>query len=317
MRRVKAAWTRSCAGMSFLIVAAVAGHSLASEPTTAQCIAANDIAVSALVDHRLRQARDQNLVCSALSCPDVVRATCLKRAADVATAIPTIVFVAVDESAHELLAVRVSMDGEVLVNQLDGTGVAVDPGRHVFTFVTEGRARVEVPLLVVEGEKDRKVTVRLGQSVSGLQAAAPSPFPTQSASSQSTAFVADTAAANAHHADTRHMAGFAVGGVGILGLAAGATLGVLAILKAHTARNECAPSPGSCSFNTNPVATSDMSDARTFANGSTVLFVAGGTLAAVGFTLVLWPLAKGKSSQPHVESTVGAQGAGLTMSGTF
>src|SRR5882724_84046 len=117
---------------------ALAQRARAADPTTADCIAANDGSISSRNDHNLRAARAQLLVCAASACPADVRTECTRRVAEVNAAMPTVVFAAKDQTGKDLAAVKVTMDGEPLADRLDGTALSVDPGEHSFVFDAEG-----------------------------------------------------------------------------------------------------------------------------------------------------------------------------------
>lgn len=83
---------------------------------------------------------------------------------------PTVVFLAKDGAGTDLSAVKITMDGDVLAERIEGSAIAVDPGEHTFTFETAGQAPVTEKLLLVEGQKERRETVTFG---GGATAAAP------------------------------------------------------------------------------------------------------------------------------------------------
>jgi hypothetical protein len=53
----------------------------------------------------------------------------------------------------------VSVDGEALVNSLDGKSVMVDPGPHTFKFETAGAKSVSSTAVIREGEKTRVIAI--------------------------------------------------------------------------------------------------------------------------------------------------------------
>ena len=69
--------------------------------------------------------------------------------------IPTVVFGATDSSGAGFSAVKVTMDGEVLTERLDGTALAAEPGEHTFVFETAGYRAVTRTLLIRQAEKSR------------------------------------------------------------------------------------------------------------------------------------------------------------------
>src|SRR5262249_42485296 len=107
---------------------------------------------------KLRAARDQLLVCSRPECPALVRQDCSQWMGEVQHALPSVVIAARDGTGHDVLAVRVSIDGVVVTETLDGKPIAVDPGPHKFKYETAGSAPIEEQVLVREGERNRPLT---------------------------------------------------------------------------------------------------------------------------------------------------------------
>jgi hypothetical protein len=135
----------------------------AADPTTADCLAANNSAIDLRNDHKLRAARNQLLVCAASSCPADIRKECLRKVDEINAQIPTVTFEAKEAaSGKDLAAVKVTLDGQPLADRLEGTALSVDPGEHIFTFETEGQAPVTKQLVIIEAQKDRRETIVLG-----------------------------------------------------------------------------------------------------------------------------------------------------------
>ena len=130
-----------------LIIAALASAAVAArparaaDPTTADCLAATESSLALRNEHKLREARAQLLICSAASCPADMRDECTRRVGEVNAAIPTIVFAVKDAAGNDLVAVRVTMDGQPIAERLEGTALSIDPGAHTFTFETTGQAQ--------------------------------------------------------------------------------------------------------------------------------------------------------------------------------
>jgi hypothetical protein len=144
----------------------------AADPTTADCLAASDNSVTLSNQHKLRAARSQLLVCGAASCPADVRKECFRHVEEINAAIPTIVFEARDAAGRDIGAVRVTMDGELLAERLQGTPLSLDPGEHAFVFEAAGQPPVNKQLIVRESQKDRRETITFGE-----QAPQPTPQP--------------------------------------------------------------------------------------------------------------------------------------------
>lgn len=232
----------------------------AAEPTTTECLAASEASIKAGNDHKLRAERQQLLVCAAASCPTEIRKECTRRVDEVNAAIPTLVFEAKGEAGDDLSEVKVTMDGEVLAERLDGSALSVDPGEHTFTFETTGQAPVEKKLVVREADKQRHEAVQFGTPRTGggdHPAATPS---------------------GGH--STQKVIAAVVAGVGVVGLGIGGTFGMLAISKKNDAEKIC---PADCVDQKGQQA---WTDAKSAGNISTIAFIAGGAALATG--AVLW-----------------------------
>jgi len=154
--------------------------------TKAQCIDANTKGQDLRRDGKLSAARKELLRCADPSCPGVVRDDCTRRLDDVDKVQPTIVFVVKDASGKDVSAVKVTVDGQPLVDTLDGTELPVDPGRHVFTFTVAGLAPVSATLVLAAGDKDRRERIAVGGGpavtapIGAPAAPAPAPPPERS-----------------------------------------------------------------------------------------------------------------------------------------
>ncbi len=134
----------------------------ARAPTTAGCLAAAESSLALRSQHKLRDARAQLLICSAPSCPTDVRAECIRRVAEINTALPSVVFEAKDGDGNDLVEVTVTMDGQPLADRLDGPALVVDPGVHSFVFEASGQPAVRKQFVIREGDKDRRERITLG-----------------------------------------------------------------------------------------------------------------------------------------------------------
>lgn len=138
-----------------------AGAGIASADT-AQCVAASEKGQKLRSQGKLREARESFVVCGADSCPSLVRHDCSQWNAELAATLPTVVFGAKDKAGKDLFDVKITMDDAPLATKLDGKGVTVDPGKHVFKFEATGLAGlppVTETYLIKEGEKARALNV--------------------------------------------------------------------------------------------------------------------------------------------------------------
>jgi hypothetical protein len=286
-----------------LVVAVLGGFAFsarparAADPSVSDCLMAAETSLKLRAEHKLRLTRTQLLVCSAASCPAEVRQECNRRIDEVNAASPTIVLAVKDRAGSDLSAVRVSVDGQVVAEHLDGSALSIDPGPHEFTFEASGAPTLTETIILHEGEKDRRETVALAVG------AAPQPSTAGPGSSSGAAGESATSGAG----KAQRIVGLVAGGVGVVGLGLGAVFGVLASSSWKTAQSEC-PDHTGCS----PQAMNDRSHAVTDATASTVGFIAGGALLAGGLTLFL-TAPKGDSPRAGFEARPG----GFAVSGEF
>ncbi len=126
-----------------------------------ECVKAAEDAQSQRSNHQLRAARLKFLLCAQPTCPAVVRNDCSGWLADVDKVMPSVVVQARDTRGVELTDVRVSVDGDVLAERLDGLAIPVDPGVHLFQFERAGVPPLQQQILIREGEKGRALPITL------------------------------------------------------------------------------------------------------------------------------------------------------------
>lgn len=265
-------------------------RSWAADPTTADCLSANDTSIALRNDHKLRAARAQLLVCAALTCPLDVRNECTRRVGEVNAAMPTIVFEAKDLSGKDLAAVKVTMDGEALAERLEGTALSIDPGEHSFVFDTEGQPQLTKQLIIHEGEKDRHESLSFGETAASPTTTVPP--------------IAEAPPVVPIHSriklGSQKSLAIAAAGVGTVGVIVGAVFGVQAMSKKSAAQKAC---PNSCADQAGVEA---WSKAKTAGNVSTVAFIVGGVGLAGG--AVLW-----FTTRPETAGTGGGRGIRIGM----
>jgi hypothetical protein len=261
----------------------------------------------------MRDARTQLMLCVADTCPGPVREDCASRLNEVEAATPTVIFEVRDSGDQDLSAVKVTMDGQPLVDRLDGTAVRLDTGPHKFQFTSEGFRTETRDLVLREGDKNRRERVVLlpaGAAASASPDAAPSP-------GAAPAPVPAAGEANEARGDgsTQRMLGLALGGVGAVGLVVGTIFGITsksAYEHAHT--SECGSAIGVDTPNVcSPSGSSDVHSAYGQATVSTVAFVAGAALLGGGAFLYF----TAPRSAPGATSALGVGPGGLSLRGTW
>lgn len=226
-----------------LSLSVLAGSSIAersaraADPTTADCLAASESSLALRNQHKMRDARAQLLTCSAASCPADVREECARRVAEVNAAIPTVVFEAKDTTGNDLVAVKVTMDGQPIADRLEGTALSIDPGAHTFVFESTGQTNIQKQFVIREGEKDRRERIVFtSPSVATAPAAAPASV---LASSPGTPPASGGISSGL---GTRRLLAIVAAGVGVVGLGIGIGYGLSAMSKQDSANKAC-PNP--------------------------------------------------------------------------
>lgn len=259
-----------------------------AEPTKAQCITANTKAQSLRRDGKLAEARQQLRMCGDPRCPALVSTDCAKRLDELEGVQPTLVIDVKDASGHDLTDVRVTVDGQPLLDKLDGSSIAVDLGAHRFTFAVAGAAPVSQQLVIREGEKSRPVHVvmdGIGTKPAAASSEPPAtPLPaTAGQDSAKTAPEPETGAIRDSPKSPQRAVGYVVTGVGVAGLAVGGVFGLLALSAKNRQTASCS-STSSCSDY--PTASTAHDSAKTNGTISTIAFVAGAAVATVGVVLI-------------------------------
>jgi len=180
-------------------------------PTRDECVASYDKGQKLRAAGSLRAAREEFLICAEASCPEVTKNDCSTWIGQVEESLPTLTFVVTDDAGNDVSEARVSIDGALLVERLDGKAVRVDPGPHELRFERSGAAPVTLDIVVQEGEKNRRVELKLGAGGSSSSAAI-SP------------------------------AAWALGGAGLVGITIFAVLGGIGLSQRSDAEDTCGPS---------------------------------------------------------------------------
>lgn len=193
----------------------------------------------------------------------------------------------------------VSRDGVDLSSATWGTALPTDAGEHKIVARAPGREPYETTTTVEDGTTAEIAIPEL--------AIAPEPPPDQPGTTTSGSGVADAPPARA---STKPL-GFALLGVGVVGIGVGSAFGLMAIDQNDKSKANCDPDDiTQC----NGTGVSQRNDALTFGNVSTVAFIAGAAFATAGVVLVLTS-PKQATTTAAIEPTLG--GARFVLSGAF
>jgi hypothetical protein len=294
-------------GVAAVLVAVLGGGRVARAAdavTPASCIAANEEAGPLRRAGKLRAARAKLRLCSSESCPVVVRKDCVTGSAQADADVPTVAFSVQDPDGNDLSAVHVSLDGQPLADRLDGKAIDVDPGEHVFKFEAAGQPTVEKRIVIIEGEKNRRERVVLGEPKAVVVTPVPVLPPPRPPPP----------------ANPKRTAGFLVGAGGLVFVGVGSVFGLVATLQWTNAKNACGPDfPLYCSQPS--AANADRAATVRAATAADALLIVGGVAVVTGVSLViLSPTASsGGTSSANLKLTpsLGAGGGGLMLGGAF
>jgi hypothetical protein len=315
------------------------GPAPAALPNKIECIAADTEGQSLRLAGKLLDARRRLAACAAASCPSIVRDDCVERIADLEAAQPTVVFTATNGDGRRLVAVRVTVDGIVAANRLDGRPLPVDPGDHLFVFDALGRVTAQMRLTLHEGQKRVGHAVVLHAASGDPVAAVPTPEPVATSADQGASSdllppatlaapaIAPTAAeqeapapavgpadGDAGGLSEGRIVAIVAGGVGVVGVVVGSVFGLETISAWHAAQRDCGAT-SKCPTN-GPKIEQEEGDASKDGTISTFAFVAGGVGLALGAWL--WFTTPERSrSQVSVVPIAGPSQGELMVRGRF
>ena len=166
-------YLRSYLAVSILVASGFAASRARADVQA--CLVASEKGQRARTAGKLREAREQFLLCSSDGCPAMVRRDCAQWQGEVIATLPSVVLGAKDRGGRDLFDVTVTVDGEPLVTKLDGKSLPIDPGPHTFKFEMPGAPPVVERALVKEGEKARVITVTFAIGAASSGTAAPPP----------------------------------------------------------------------------------------------------------------------------------------------
>jgi hypothetical protein len=152
--------TRLLSSAMLIVMTAAALPAIAQDKEA--CVASSESAQKLRTQKKLRAARKELVSCAQEICPAVVKKDCVTWLKEVDDSLPTVIVAARDGSGNDLTDVRVTVDGELLAERIEGSALAVDPGAHTFKFESAGTT-VESKVLIRETEKNRVITVTIGE----------------------------------------------------------------------------------------------------------------------------------------------------------
>jgi hypothetical protein len=231
----------------------------AAEPTTLECVRANEDGQDVRRVGKLHEAIQEFSSCAAPSCPPVVREDCVRRLDEARKAMPKLVFVARDGAGRPVPRFTIKMDSAPL-ETTNGEPIEVEPGEHVFEFSADGHQPTSKKLVAREGVKHDELVLF---------------EPTKAAPPKD-------ARAESNGGSSRRTIAYAAFGMGIIGLGVGAAFGIAASNTYASAKDKC-PTPAACPRGD---AIDERNTSVDQATISTVAFSIGAAALVAG--IVLW-----------------------------
>jgi hypothetical protein len=124
---------------------------------------------------KLRQARAMLLSGAKAQCIAPVRQQCIKRYTQLESEIPSVVPIVTSEDGEPRVDVQVTIDNELVTNRLDGRALPLDPGLHEFTFSTEGKVIATEKIMIVQGQRNRPISIAMRAADASAKKAASDP----------------------------------------------------------------------------------------------------------------------------------------------
>jgi hypothetical protein len=228
------------AGAGALALGLSAAPSAAKDGAQAACASTYEDAVAHQQAGHLREARTLALQCARAACGPLQK-KCAASAEQLRTDIAWIAPVVTDEKGTPLVDVQVKVDQQPLTTRLDGRELPIDPGLHELSVTAKvGRwpgheVTATRKIMIVQGQRG-PLTIALSSSDDESSAAPASssstpsvaPAPPAATAASPAASPPEAARVDAAPLSTEHYGlsawPFVIGGVGVLGLGAGALL---------------------------------------------------------------------------------------------
>lgn len=137
----------------------------AAAPAQGPCARAYQRALEHRKNAQLQQAREEFVVCAKTSCGEVLSLQCRGAVQQLDTDIPSVIPVVSDPSGEPIVEVSVSIDGQLMTSRLDGRAIIVNPGVHEFSFSTARGVFHTDKLLIVEGQRNRLLSVHSNEAL--------------------------------------------------------------------------------------------------------------------------------------------------------
>lgn len=283
-----------------------------------ECAAAYEKTQSLRDSGQLSEARLQAIACSAPTCSAYVTKDCLQWVTEINAILPTVVFTADDGAGADVVAVRVTIDGQTATEKLDGKAVSLDPGEHVVRFEMAGAATIEQKVLIRQGEKNRRLSASFKKATPPTALAQP----LVAAQAKPTVLAAPAAPVATMPAPRRGgvpVWAWVAGGAGVVALGVSAGFGASALGAQSKLVTMCGGDPARCPKSTE-TETRPLADQRTL-DRNVFLGLAAGGVVGISVAVIGIATAPSKASTPRTSFFLAPYGSpssgGLAVQGQF
>lgn len=213
------------------VLLAVSTAALPAAGTPKECIEQHSRATELRSEAKLIEAKATFAACvQDEECPSEVTRECAAQIEQLKNEIPSLIFAAVDESGNDTVAVRVSVNGQTVLEELALRAIEFDPGRYQLRFEGPNGSVKEDTVIVRVGERNRRVFVDFRPAGTGPQIITP-PDPPPSAEKPGLKPIP--------------VASYVLGGVGVLALGSFAYFAFDGKQRENDMFDTCAPPEGS------------------------------------------------------------------------
>jgi hypothetical protein len=140
---------------------------LAAAPAAAAGVPSNDVCMHSYetaqrmrLAKKLKASRQELIVCANQACPAVLRQDCTKWLGEVERSVPSVV-IEVRAGGKDVGGFELHIDDDLTSQKISGAAVDVDPGEHAFRVEASDGRTAEQSVVILEGEKNRKIELDL------------------------------------------------------------------------------------------------------------------------------------------------------------
>jgi hypothetical protein len=126
----------------------------------AACVAAHSHGQAERNAGHLQNAKADFLSCSSSECPGEIQSDCASFLSEVEGFMASVVFAAVDADGNDVTDLRVTVDGQVVLDKLTGLATTLDPGSHAISYTWPDGFEQQHTIVVAQGEKNRRFELR-------------------------------------------------------------------------------------------------------------------------------------------------------------